>query len=162
MSCGTSTAKVMTCVQIGKIIYRPKFFVLEDGLLRSNSATSKITADVNSPHCSVDTPPFVPASSKQMPQGLFGSAISIREGCLVQQSAEAAFESGSQQALWCDNQPRLRLSQVSNKLWARALKQPRQPRKYYMLTAAVCDVDRAIDSVTRIVSAASFPASCQS
>jgi len=93
-----------------------RFFVLEDGLLRSNSATSKITADVNSPHCSVDTPPFVPASSKQMPQGLFGSAISIREGCLVQQSAEAAFESGSQQALWCDNQPRLRLSQVSNKL----------------------------------------------
>jgi len=138
-----------------------RFFVLEDGLLRSNSATSKITADVNSPHCSVDTPPFVPASSKQMPQGLFGSAISIREGCLVQQSAEAAFESGSQQALWCDNQPRLRLSQVSNKLWARALKQPRQPRKYYMLTA-VCDVDRAIDSFMRIVSAASFPASCQS
>jgi len=139
-----------------------RFFVLEDGLLRSNSATSKITADVNSPHCSVDTPPFVPASSKQMPQGLFGSAISLREGCLVQQSAEAAFESGSQQALWCDNQPRLRLSQVSNKLWARALKQPRQPRKYYMLTAAVCDVDRAIDSFMRIVSAASFPASCQS
>ncbi len=111
-------------------------------LLRSNSAISKTTADVNSPHCSVCTPPFVPSSSKQIAQGLFGSAI------LVPQVAR------------CNNQPRLRLSQDCDKLCDFSSLNSQGSYGKTLCSTLLYLMVSVIGSGLRIVCAASFPASC--